>query len=98
MSGHRLAARHSPPVRKTGVKAARSAPSTKTAVTPRITIKAARTKPAREDDHLFACDDDEMTMSFLQYWYVGRDLSPSALQRILRLIKCHVRKANHCPK
>lgn len=76
MSGmHHLTARHSPPVRKTASKAARSAPSTRTTVTPKITIKAARAKPAKSDDDPFHGDDDEMATSFLQYWYVERSRS-----------------------
>jgi len=58
-------------VRKTATKAARSAPS-KSAGTPKITIKGAKaSKHAKEDQvEIFDFDDDDMGNTFLQYWCV----------------------------
>lgn len=71
-SNHRLhlhLARHSPPnVRKIPVKAVRSAPPSKTPLTPNITIKL----PKGAKDHEQGCsqddEDDDMASSFLQFW------------------------------
>ena len=63
--------RRSPPhVRKT----ARSAPSSKSAGTPKITIKGAEaTKRAKEEDEeIFEDDNDDMGSSFLQFWFVAK--------------------------
>ena len=66
-------AHHSPPhVKKAALKAARSAPS-KSALTPKITIKAAKSsrKVKEEEEEVFDYDndDDDMATSFLQFWY-----------------------------
>ncbi|MCJ1452116.1 hypothetical protein MMC28_002458 [Mycoblastus sanguinarius] len=64
-------ARQSPPhVRKTAMKATRSTPSSKSAGTPKITIKGAKqAKQAKEDDEVASedDDDDDMESSFLQF-------------------------------
>lgn len=64
--------RHSPPhVRKTASKAARSAPSSRAIVLPKITIKGAKAakKAKEEEEGLFEVeDDDDMGSSFLQFW------------------------------
>lgn len=63
---------HSPPhVKKTAAKAARAAPSSKPAPTPKITIKGAKTSrkaKAEEEEVLDRDDDDDMGSSFLQFW------------------------------
>ena len=79
-TGHHAATRHSPPVfKKSALKTARSVPSAKSALAPKITVKGAAVghktaKQAKEkDDEVFKFEDeeDEMTTSFLQYWYVS---------------------------
>ena len=71
----RVATRHSPPhVKKTALKTARSVPSAKNAIAPRITVRGASTKTKRSkeeerEDEVFEFEEDEMTTSFLQYWY-----------------------------
>lgn len=69
-------ARHSPTlVRKSAIKAARSAPSSKSAGTPKVTIKRAKaSKYAKEEEEeeaeVFDFEDDDMGTTFLQYWFV----------------------------
>ena len=68
-----VATRHSPPhVRKT----ARSAPSSKSAGTSKITIKGAKAskRAKEEDEEIFEDDNDEMGSSFLQFWFVSPNL------------------------
>ena len=65
--------RHSPPlVRKVALKPTRTIPSSKSAGTPRITIKGSKaSKPAKEEEEeVFDFDDDDMSTTFLQYWSV----------------------------
>ena len=55
------------------MKATRSTPSSKSAGTPKITIKGAKqAKQAKEDDEVASedDDDDDMESSFLQFWFV----------------------------
>lgn len=71
-SNHRVhlhLARHSPPnVRKIPVKAVRSAPPSKTPVTPNITIKVAKGAKGHDQDVCQNDEDDDMASSFLQFW------------------------------
>lgn len=59
-----------PHVRKTATKTARPVLSSKTASTPKITIRGAKaTKRAKEEDEDILDDDnDDMASSFLQFW------------------------------
>lgn len=77
---HVHVARHSPPnVRKVPAKAPRSATSSKTPVTPNITIKLAKAAKHAKDQDLDASQDDEdddMASSFLQFWSGNAILFP----------------------
>lgn len=74
-------ARRSPPnVTKVPLKAPRSAPSSKTLVPPKITIKPAKgNKHLKDDDDNDTFqeddDDDDMASSFLQFWFVAANTS-----------------------
>ena len=68
-------ARQPPNLRKVSVKAPPSAFSSKATVSPKITIKAAKsTKVSKEDqgDAFQDDEDDDMASSFLQFWWVTK--------------------------
>ena len=68
---HLHLARHSPPnMRKGPLKPSRSAPLSKTLVTPNIPLKLAKSnkRPKNQDDDTLQDDDDDMASSFLQFW------------------------------
>lgn len=64
-------ARHSPPhVRKTAAKAARSAPTSKSIASLKITIRGTKAtrKAKEEEEQVFGEDHDDTGLSFLQFW------------------------------
>ena len=70
---HLHLALHSPPsVKKVPVKPLRSGPSSRTPVTPNITVKLAKGTKHRKDQDEDICqdedEDDDMASSFLQFW------------------------------